>query len=185
MNSSSGCLHLVVTAAPPVLRIRELLSALQAEGRTVAVVATPVAATWVDLDALADETGCPVRVETPLPGEQPSLPPAETVVAAPLTFNSLNKWASGFADNLALGVLNGIVGTGVPVLAAPCAKAPLRKHPAYGASVQRLTGLGVSVVDPEAVTTRAGDGSVTFAWSTITSALNELNAGERTEPKPR
>ncbi|MQA08420.1 MAG: hypothetical protein GEU98_07665 [Pseudonocardiaceae bacterium] len=59
------------------------------------------------------------------------LPNADAVLAAPLTFNTLNKWAGGHNDTLALGLLNELMGEGVPIVAAPCAKMVLRGHPAY------------------------------------------------------
>lgn len=93
------------------------------------------------------------------------------VVAAPLTFNSINKWAAGISDSLALGVLNEMLGAAVPIVAAPCVKPLLRKHPAYRESVTRLTNAGVSILDPDTVTTRADDGLATFDWPQIEEAL--------------
>lgn len=176
MTRSSRCLYLVVAAAPPVLRIEQFITALHAERWTVVVIATPTAATWADLDALAADTGCLTRVHARPPREQESLPRADAVVAAPMTFNSINKWAAGINDTLALGVLNEMVGTDVPFLAVPCVKTVLRKHPAYDDSIERLTGMGVSVMDPDAVTVRADDGLATFVWSEITSALSDLSS---------
>ena len=91
---------------------------------------------------------------------------------APITFNSINKWAAGTSDTVALGVLNEMLGTGVPIVAAPCVKAVLRTHPAYEESVARLTSSGVSMLDPDVVTVRAEDGLATFDWPQILSALD-------------
>ena len=175
MTHSARCLYLVVTAAPPLLRIEQFITALHAEEWTVVMIATPTAATWIDLDALAAETGCLTRVHARPPREGESLPRADAVIAAPLTFNSINKWAAGINDTLALGILNEMVGTDVPILAVPCVKTVLRKHPAYGESLQRLTSVGVSVMDSDAVTVRAEDGLATFVWPEVTSALNDLS----------
>ncbi|WP_172898345.1 hypothetical protein [Micromonospora rifamycinica] len=41
-------LHLVVCAAPPVDRIGELVGLLMADGWSVCLIATPVAASWLD-----------------------------------------------------------------------------------------------------------------------------------------
>lgn len=175
MSSPSRCLYLVVSAAPPVLRIEEFVTALQAEGWTVAVIATPTAASWIDLHNIATATGCLTRVQPRPPREQESLPQADAVVAAPMTFNSINKWAAGISDTLALGVLNELVGAEIPILAVPCVKHVLRKHPAYHESITRLAGIGVSIIDPETVTVRASDGLATFEWRQIISALSDLN----------
>ncbi|MEB3368901.1 flavoprotein [Saccharopolyspora mangrovi] len=175
MNPTAPCSYLVVCAAPPVLRIEELITSLQADGWNVVVIATPMAATWIDLDAVSRNTGCLTRVHAEPPQQRDSLPRADAVVAAPLTFNSVNKWAAGINDTLALGVLNEMLGADVPILAVPCVKSVLRKHPAYDESIRRLTGCGVSLLDPDAVTVRADDGLATFAWPQITAALSELN----------
>lgn len=68
-----------------------------------------------------------------------------------------------------------MVGTDLPILVAPWVKPVLRKHPAHDESIQRLTGTGLLVMDPDAVTVRADDGLATFIWSEITSALRDLN----------
>lgn len=171
-------MYLVVSAAPPVLRIEEFIGALHEAKWTVVVIATPTAATWVDLDTLAATTGSLIRVHPRPPREQESLPRADAVVAAPMTFNSINKWAAGISDTLALGVLNEMIGTDVAVLAVPCVKPVLRKHPAYNDSIARLTGIGVSIMDPDSVTARAGDGLATFVWAQIIAALNDLTDPE-------
>lgn len=59
--SDRGVLHLVVCAAPPVDRIGELVDLLMADGWTVCLIATPVAASWLDRSALQEQTGYPVR----------------------------------------------------------------------------------------------------------------------------
>jgi phosphopantothenoylcysteine synthetase/decarboxylase len=166
--------YLVASAAPPVLSLEEFVTALTGEGWNVIVIATPTAAEWIDLDALAAATGCVMRVHARPPRQQDSLPQADVVVAAPMKFNSINKGAAGFSDTLALGVLNEILGTDVPILAVPCVNPVLRKHPAYDESVTRLTSTGVSMMDPDDVTTRADDGLATFSWSEILTALNAL-----------
>jgi hypothetical protein len=167
-------LYLVASAAPPVLRIEEFITALHAEDWAVCLIATPTAASWVDLDAVAGQTGCLTRIHPRPPRQQEeSLPQAEAVVAAPMTFNSLNKWAAGYSETLALGLLNEMLGTGVPIVAAPCVKSVLRQHPAYEPSLARLRNAGVNVLDPDAITIRAADGLATFKWAQIAAALGD------------
>lgn len=177
MSRSSRCLYLVICAAPPAVRIAGFIAELQADGWRVVVIATPSAATWVDLDALSAQTGCLTRSHARRLYDNDSLPPADVVVvAAPLTFNTLNQWASGINDTLALGVLNEIVGTDVPIIAAPCVKTVLRTHPAYEASLARLAIMGVTVLDPDAITFKAADGLANFDWSQIHAAIDEIDA---------
>ncbi|MBB5856369.1 flavoprotein [Amycolatopsis umgeniensis] len=163
----------MVSAAPPVLRLEEFIPRLSADGWTVCVIATPTAASWVDLDALAAETGCVTRVHPRPPRQkEKSLPRADVILAAPLTFNSVNKWAAGISDTFALGVFNEMLGTEVPIVAAPCIKPALRRHPAYADSIARLTKAGVTLLDPDTITTRAEDGLANFDWSYVVSALH-------------
>lgn len=136
------CLYLVASAAPPVLGIMEVVELLQQDGWVVCLLATPTAALWVDVGAIATATGCLVRSEDRAPHEDDRLPRADAVLAAPLTFNTINKWAAGMSDNLALGVLNEVLGAEVPILAVPCVKPGLRAHPAYLPSLARLERQG-------------------------------------------
>ncbi|NES16443.1 flavoprotein [Micromonospora sp. PPF5-17] len=138
-----GVLALVVCAAPPALRIGELIELLQEDAWTVCVTATPTAATWIDREALARLTGYPVRVEWRMPGEPEPHPPADVVAVVPATFNMINKWALGINDTLALGVLNEALGNGVPVYAFPNVKTQLAAHPRYRLHLQQLRDAGV------------------------------------------
>ncbi|WP_158854523.1 flavoprotein [Saccharothrix deserti] len=171
MTEHQRWVYVVAAAAPPVLRIEELITLLDAERWRVCVIATPTAATWIDLGQLADRTGCLTRTTAQPPGQQESLPRADAVIAAPMTFNSINKWAGGISDSLALGVLNELISTDVPIIAAPCVKPLLRRHPSYAPSVKTLSAAGVTLLDPDSVTTRAEDGLATFDWKMITTAL--------------
>jgi phosphopantothenoylcysteine decarboxylase len=172
MNDTPPRVYIIASAAPPVLYLVELLGHLEEAGWTSCVVATPTAAAWIDTDKLEASTGLPVRVHPRLPWEQDPLPPADAIVAAPLTFNTLNKWAGGISDTLALGLLNEALGLDLPVVAAPVIKASLRRHPAYDPSVARLRAAGVSVLDPDAIAVRLPEGALTLDWNTVTQELN-------------
>lgn len=176
MTTDHKTLYLIASAAPPVLRIEEFLALLSTDGWQVCVIATPTAASWIDLDALAQRTGCITRVHPRPSTQQDSLPRADAVVAAPITFNSINKWAAGISDTLALGILNELLSTDVPIIAAPCVKAALRKHPAYGESVTRLRHAGVVLLDPDTITRRGPDGLANFDWRQVNSALAQVTS---------
>ena len=124
MDDDGGVLYFVVSGAPAPEGIPALVTACQAAGWRVVVFSTP--------------TGSPV-------------PAADVVLACPLTFNSVNKFAHGHADNFAVGLLCEMVGYGVPVVVVPHCKPQLASHPAFGASLETLRGLGVRVLfDPDA-----------------------------------
>ena len=164
--------YVVATAAPPVVRLAELLDELGGAGWASCVIVTPTAEAWIDARQLEATTGFPVRVHPRLPDEQDPLPPADAIVAAPLTFNTLNKWAAGISDTLALGLLNEGLGLGLPIVAAPVVKAALRRHPAYSASIATLRGCGVQVLDPDAIAIRLPDGNLTLDWQAVVKELD-------------
>jgi hypothetical protein len=55
------------------------------------VFSTPTGTRFADLDELERLTGQPVRWEYRMPGTGERTPPADAVLACPLTFNSVNK----------------------------------------------------------------------------------------------
>ncbi|MQA17334.1 MAG: flavoprotein, partial [Pseudonocardiaceae bacterium] len=132
------------TAAPPIFDWPTLFRLLQERGWKPHPVLSPIAASWCDLDELSRAAGVDVRVELRRPTEPDPWPKADAVLAVPLTFNTINKWAGGHNDTLALGLLNELLGEGLPIVAAPCAKAVLRAHPAYAPSCKRLAECGVT-----------------------------------------
>jgi flavoprotein len=86
-----------------------------------------------------------------MPDEPDELPPADAVVVAPATFNTVNKWAAGITDTLATGLLCELTGLGVPIVAVPLVKEALARHVAFGRSREVLNEMGVRVLfDPQA-----------------------------------
>jgi hypothetical protein len=75
-------------------------------GWDVCVIATPSGTKFVDAEQLARLTGHVVRHDYKQPDEPDVLPPADAMAVAPATFNTINKWAAGISDTLALGLLN-------------------------------------------------------------------------------
>ena len=118
----------------------------------VRVIATPMGVKFLDVDQLVALTGGPVRTDFRLPHETSNgLPPADAVVVAPTTFNTINKWALGITDTVAVGMLCELVGFGVPILAVPQVKAELARHAAFGPNLETLRSMGVRVLfDPSA-----------------------------------
>jgi phosphopantothenoylcysteine synthetase/decarboxylase len=165
-------LYIIGTAAPPVRQLDEACKLAIEDGWQPCVILTPTAADWVDVERLAAITGLPVRVHPRRPDEQDPLPTADAVLGAPLTFNTINKWAAGISDTLALGLLNGLLVGGPPIVAAPCAKDALRSHPAYSPSIRALTNVGVRFLDQEALVSRDTDGRATFNWQLVMHKLN-------------
>lgn len=146
-----GILYLVVSGAPADEGIPSLAMLWQAAGWQALIVATPNGAQFIDRAAMERLTGEPVRVEYRMPGEAKSMPPADAVLACPLTFNSVNKLAHGHADNFAIGILCELSGYGTPVVVVPHCKPQLASHPAFAESIAVLRRMGVTVLfDPDA-----------------------------------
>ncbi|MFA1543939.1 flavoprotein [Actinomadura monticuli] len=143
------------------------------------VIATPSGLKFVDADRLAGITGFPVRSEYKQPDEPDVLPPADAFAVAPATFNTVNKWAHGISDTLALGLLNEAVGAGRPIIAAPWPNNALSRHPAFGRSVADLRAWGVTVLFDPAVLSSPDAPDMTegtFPWTELCESLRETRA---------
>lgn len=156
--------YVIAFSAPPVLHLHEFLELLHARSWDPYVILSPTAAMWADVGHLAEVSGHPVRVEPRRPQDEDPLPPAEALIAAPLTFNSLNKWALGISDTLALGLLDEGLGLDLTISAAPCVKKALRRHPSYQTSIDQLADAGVDVLDPDEIFGRSSSGKATIEW---------------------
>ncbi|MFI6283926.1 flavoprotein [Streptomyces sp. NPDC051018] len=136
-------LYIVVCAASVAAGVGDLITAARRRGWDTAVVATPQGLGFLDVPAVEAHTGHPIRSAWRRPDEPRPLTPPDAIAVAPATFNTVNKWAAGIADTLALGILCEAHGNGVPTAVLPCANAAMAAHPAYRESVRRLRGMGV------------------------------------------
>ena len=75
------------------------------------------------------------------------LPRADAAIVFPTTFNTLNKWAAGISDTLALGLLCELTGLKVPILGIPIVRegGGLDRHPTFVSSLRLLRGCGVHI----------------------------------------
>jgi hypothetical protein len=168
-------LYVVVCAAGIAVEVSELITAAQVRDWEVGVIATPLALEgFFDAAAVEAQTGRPIRSAWRRPGDPRPFPPPDAVVVAPATFNTVNKWAAGLADTLAVGTLCEASGLGVPIAVLPCVGEALAVHPAYRASLERLRGMGVRFGDPYAGEGVEDGGRAEFHWE---RALDLLDAG--------
>jgi phosphopantothenoylcysteine decarboxylase len=141
--------YLIVCAAPPAREVADTVGLLDAAGWRVCVVATPAALAWIDAAALAATTGCPVRSDFRGPDDPEFAPRGDAALVAPASFNTVNKWAAGINDTLALGLVNEALGLPtVPVALVPWVNSTLSRHPAYEASLDRLMRAGAHIEHP-------------------------------------
>lgn len=142
-------LYVVVCAAGIAAGVGGLVTAARERGWQVGVVASPAALNgFFDIADVEARAGRPLRWAWRTPAEPRPFPAPDAVVVAPATFNTINKWAQGLADTLAVATLCEAVGLGVPVAALPCVTNALAAHPAYRESLDRLRGLGVRFGPP-------------------------------------
>ncbi|UYQ62175.1 flavoprotein [Streptomyces peucetius] len=138
-------LYVVVCASQIAGEVGKLITAAQEQRWEVGVVATPQGLRFIDDKAVEVQTGYPIRSAWRLPGEPRPLPPADAIAVAPATFNTINKWAAGVSDTLALGILCEAYGSGIPTAALPYLNAAQAAHPAYPRSLERLREMGVLI----------------------------------------
>ncbi|SCE88131.1 Flavoprotein [Micromonospora viridifaciens] len=141
-----GVLYVVACGSPLARHVGRLVDLAEQDGWDVCVVTTPDGAKFVDRAALARQTGHPVRTHYKNPGDPDVLPPADAMLVCPATVNTINKWAAGIADTLALGLLVEAQGLRVPIAAVPYTNSAMAAHPAFRASLARLREWGVRVV---------------------------------------
>lgn len=147
----ASTLYLVLSGAPAPEGIPALITACQEAGWRVAVFSTSLGVRFIDPGELERLTGEPVRSDYRLPGTGKATAPADAVLACPLTFNSVNKFAHGHTDNFAVGLLCEMLGYNIPVVVVPHCKPQLAKHLAFGQSLKTLRRMGVQVLfDPDA-----------------------------------
>ncbi|MFI8091164.1 flavoprotein [Streptomyces sp. NPDC086080] len=158
-------LYVVVCAAGVAADVSRLITRAQERNWEVGVIATPAAMNgFFDTAAVETRTGRPIRSAWRSPAEPRPFPAPDAVVVAPATFNTVNKWAAGIADTLALGTLCEAAGLGVPIAVLPCVADALTAHPAYRDSLTRLRGMGVRFGDPYAGEAEQDGGRPEFGW---------------------
>jgi phosphopantothenoylcysteine synthetase/decarboxylase len=172
-------LYVVVCGAGPAGEIGKLVDLAQADGWDVHLIATPAGRDFLDITALEALTGHAVRSAYRDPG-QPRLrtPPADAIIVAPATYNTMCKLAYGIADNYALGVLAECIGIGVPVTVLPFINSALAGRRPLVAAVTVLREEGVRVLlGPDGFEPHppghGGDRIASFPWS---QALTEAAA---------
>lgn len=145
---ASRVLHLLASAAPPVVDLIDVVWRAQADGWKVRVGLTPTAASWLgaQLPALEGQTGCPVRSTPPRSGDDEGWPPADATILAPATLNTLNAAALGLTPNFVTGCVTEAVVRRLPLVVVPCVDTEYATHPQFGRSIETLREAGVRVL---------------------------------------
>lgn len=144
-----GVLNIITCAArsSEPMYVEDLVVQALSDGWEVGVIATPHARNFINTPRLERITGYPVRSEYRHPDTTDNSPEPDAIIAFPVTFNTMNKWASGVADTLALSILCAHLGMGTPIIAIPCVpEISLARHPAFPRSIAMLQEYGVHVI---------------------------------------
>lgn len=186
---ASPVLYVIACGGRPAGDLPAFVPGLQAAGWDVCVVATPSALKFLDAPRLADLTGHPVRSDYKRPDEPDVLPPPDAIAVAPATFNTINKWAHGISDTLALGLLNEAIGLGLPVVAVPFPSEALAKHPAFTESVTRLRSWGVQILfDPATyplpMPNMGPPATDLFPWDALATGISKMHKQARSRSAP-
>ena len=128
-NPAPGVLYILVCGSPMARDVGVLVDLAQRDGWEVCVITTPDGRKFVDVAALQAQTGHPVRTHYKNPGDPDVLPPADAMIVAPATVNTVNKWAAGITDTLVLGLLVEGYGYGVPTAVVPYTNKVMALHP--------------------------------------------------------
>jgi hypothetical protein len=172
-------LYIIACGGRPAGDLAPYVARMRADGWDTCVVATPSARKFICAEHLAEASGHVVRYEYKQPDEQDVLPPPDAVVVAPATFNTINKWAAGISDTVALGLLNEALGLGLPIVAVPFPNVALARHPAFRASIDMLRSSGIRLIfDPERhplPTPNMGPPALElFPWSALMTELEDV-----------
>jgi len=187
-NPTPGVLYILVCGSPMARDVGVLVGLAQRDGWEVCVITTPDGRKFVDVAALQDQTRHPVRTHYKNPGDPDVLPPADAMIVAPATVNTVNKWAAGITDTLVLGLLVEGYGYGVPTAVVPYTNKVMALHPALHESLAKLRDWGVHVLYGDEVCRLGGPGQTDhfrgqFPWRRALQAVsNPVVANRRLEP---
>ena len=135
-------LYIISCGSPVAQLVPALVTQAQGADWNVCVIATPQGTKFLDIPLLERLTGYPIRSQYKHPDEPDVLPRAEALITFPATFNTLNKWALGITDTLAVGLLCEYTGLKIPIVAVPVTGEGLGYHPALQRSVRMLRRYG-------------------------------------------
>lgn len=173
-------LYVISTGARAAADLPVIVPKLLDRGWNCCVTLTPDGTKFVESSPLEKLTGYPVRSTYKQPDEPDVHPLADAYLVAPLTFNSLNRWADGHSDTLALGLLNEALGRRKPIVAVPWINKALAAHPAVPGNIERLKQAGVTFVLDHGLLpeVRAGEeGARAFPWEMALAAIPDAAPG--------
>jgi phosphopantothenoylcysteine synthetase/decarboxylase len=142
-----GDLRVVVCGGGAASGVVSLIREAAARGWAVDVTATQNALDFVDVAEVARVGGRPVRTTYKFaPDGRRISPPADALIVAPATFNTINKLAAGIADTYALSSVAEVIGRGVPTVVVPAVNSALAARRPFRQAIDDLRAEGVRVL---------------------------------------
>jgi phosphopantothenoylcysteine synthetase/decarboxylase len=142
-----GDLRVVVCGGSVAAGVGRLIDVAVGRGWSVDVTATRSALDFLDPDEIVRACGRAVRTTyTFAPDGTRISPPADALIVAPATFNTINKLACGIADTYPLSSVAEAIGRGVPTVIVPAVNTALAARRPFRRSLEELRAEGVRVL---------------------------------------
>lgn len=150
MFSSKKKILIGITGSIAAYKVLNLISRWQKEGHEIRVVMTPESSRFIGAASIEGLTGNTPLVETFKDGHMMShiywARWADMFLIAPASAHTINKMASGIADNLLLNLFLAYEKS-KPLVLAPAMNTQMFQHPATQNSLKTLKTWGVYVLD--------------------------------------
>lgn len=178
-NLSGKLIGLCVTGSIACVETHRLARLLIRHGATVQIFLTRAAGELVSPKALAWSTGRPVIQDLTARCEHLEFfsgqNPADLLLLAPATANTLGKMAAGIDDNVVMTCLTTAAGNGIPILCAPGMHEPMMRNPAVLRSMKLLEEDGVEFLQP---TLAEGKQKMMSSEEIVARVMRRLGPGE-------
>ncbi len=149
---SQRTIHLCVTGGIAAYKAVELARAFVKAGARVQVAMSPSATAFVGPITFQAVTGAAVLTRVLDPSEEMEIghiafaQECDALVVAPATANIIGKAANGIGDEIVSTIL---LAANVPVVVAPAMNSFMYGNPAVQANLERLSGRGWRVLEPD------------------------------------
>lgn len=182
-ETKPGNVLLGVTGSIAAYKAAEIVRLLKKRGHDVKVILTANGARFIGAETLAALSQHPVYSEMFAPVRTDSIEHislsdwADVFVCAPATANAIGKFASGVADDL---LSTTYLSCDCPVIIAPAMNVRMWANPSVVRNVERLRGLGVLFVGPEAgelACGTSGKGRMSAPESIVEAVVSVLGRG--------
>lgn len=160
-------LYLFACGAGPAADIAELAKLAIDDGWDVYPGATPAGWQLLDVDGLTETTGHQPRHD--YSGRTSEWPPADGIIVAAATLNTIGKLVAGIADTWVLGTITECMGLGVPIVIAPNVNPAMASHPRFARNIAELQTWGISVLWDEPT-----ERPWMVPWTAMLEELNRL-----------